>query len=170
LLVNNHFYALLKPLSDLSSITPADYCDWGEEHDFTLQTATGECAGVIIDLVTTLFYDSEEKLDWASQAIQKQQYADSIYHSYSAGVNTAKALLLVKDIRPNSQIQVIQDFEKEYTSNEIQQAANFKEFILQINKQEPTAEFALSYLEAIKQFLQASIAYHLADTVITKTE
>lgn len=161
----NHFYTLLKPLSDLSSVTPADYCDWGDEHDFTLQTATGECAGVIIDLVTTLFYDSEEKLEWASQAIQKQQYADAIYHSYSAGVNTAKALLLVKDIRPSTQVQVIQDFEREYAESAIQQAANFKEFILQINKQEPSAEFALSYLESIKQFLQASIAFHLADPI-----
>lgn len=161
----NHFYNLLKPLSDLSSITPSDYCDWGEDHDFALQTATGECAGVIIDLVTTLFYDSEEKLEWASKAIQTQHYADAIYHSYSAGVNTAKALLLVKDIRPGSQIQVIQDFEREYAESPIQQAANFKEFILQLNKQEPSAEFALSYLESIKQFLQASIAHHLADPV-----
>lgn len=161
----NHFYNLLKPLSDLSSVTPADYCDWGEEHSFSLQTATGECAGVIFDLVTTLFYDSEEKLQRASHAIQTQQFADAIYHSYSAGVNTAKALLLVKDIRPSTQIQVIQDFEREYAESSIQQAANFKEFILQINKHEPSAEFALSYLEAIKQFLQASIAFHLADPV-----
>lgn len=161
----NHFYGLLKPLSDLSSVTPADYCDWGEDHDFALQTATGECAGVIIDLVTTLFYESEEKLQWASQGIQTQQYADAIYHTYSAGVNTAKALLLVKDIRPSSQIQVIQDFEKEYSQTTISQAANFKEFLLQINKQEPSAEFALGYLEEVKQFLQESIAYHLAEPV-----
>ncbi len=158
-----HFYNLLKPLTDLSSVTPADYCDWGDEHDFALQTATGECAGVIIDLVTTLFYESEEKLNSATQAIQMQQYADSVYHSYSAAVNTAKALLLVKDIRPSSQIQVIQDFEKEYGDSSLQAAKGFKEFVLQINKQEPTAEFALTYLEEVKEFLKASITYHLGE-------
>ncbi len=46
---NKHFYAFLKPLGDLTSATPDEYIDWGEDHNFILHTSVGECAGVIID-------------------------------------------------------------------------------------------------------------------------
>jgi sulfite reductase (ferredoxin) len=157
----NHFYQLLKPLADVTSVSPADYVDWGEEHDFVLHTATGECAGVIIDLVATLLYESEEKLTWAAQACEKQLYADSIYHSYNAFINTAKAMLLSKDIRPSTQIQVMDDFQREFGSVAINNASSFKEFVLRINKQEPTKTFAITYLEDCKQFLQEVTVYRL---------
>ena len=80
----NYFYTLLKPLADMEKLTPGDYIDWGQEKNFVLHTAVGECAGVIIDLVSTLLYDSEEKLLWSKQALDEKMYADSIYHSYNA--------------------------------------------------------------------------------------
>jgi sulfite reductase (ferredoxin) len=155
----NHFYALLKPLGDLTTVVPTDYIDWGEDHNFILHTSVGECAGVIIDLVTTLFFESEERLEWAKETIQQKQYADSIYHSYTAFINTAKAMLLSRDIKPSTQIQVLNDFQKEYNTSGIFGAENFREFVLRINKQEPTEEFAIAFLEDSKRFLAEASAY-----------
>ncbi len=161
----NHFYALLKPLGDLTTVEPSDYIDWGEEHNFILHTAVGECAGVIIDLVATLFYESEEKLEWSKEALRNAQYADSIYHSYSAFINTAKAMLLTRDVKPSTQIQVLNDFQTHFVdTGNFPLAANFREFVLRINKSEPTEEFAIAYLEDSKKFLKDIVAYRGAVT------
>ncbi|HEY9044843.1 MAG TPA: nitrite reductase [Ohtaekwangia sp.] len=160
----NHFYALLKPLGDLTTVVPTDYIDWGEEHNFILHTAVGECAGVIIDLVATLFYESEEKMEWSREALRNAQYADSIYHSYSAFINTAKALLLTRDIKPSTQIQVMLDFQQQFVDTGLfQLPMSFREFVLRINKNEPTEEFAIAYLEDSKKFLEDVAAFRSAD-------
>lgn len=166
----NHFYTLLKPLGDLTTVEPTDYIDWGEEHNFILHTAVGECAGVIIDLVATLFYESEEKLEWSREALRNAQYADSIYHSYSAFINTAKAMLLTRDVKPSTQIQVLNDFQKHFVeTGNFPLAANFSEFVLRINKSEPTEEFAIAYLEDSKKFLEDIVAYRaVANEVAVK--
>lgn len=150
----NYFYTLLKPLTDLSAVTQADYIDWGEDHPFMLHTAVGECAGVVIDLVSTLLFDTEEKLAWAKEAMDQHQYADSIYHSYSAYINTAKALLLTQDIRPSTQIQTLNDFQKHFVETGLLPVADdFKELVLRINKYEPTASFAYQYWSDASKFL-----------------
>lgn len=159
-----YFYAMLKPLGDLTTVTPTDYIDWGEDHNFILHTSVGECAGVIIDLVATLLYESEEKIGWANEAIQQKQYADSIYHSYNTFINTAKAMLLTREIKPSTQIQVLNDFEKEFSATGIFGAVNFKEFVLRINKQEPSEEFAIAFLEDAKRFLAEVSAYRTQET------
>ena len=156
----NYFYTLLKPLADLTVLTPIDYVDWGQEHNFILHTAVGECAGVIIDLVSTLLYDSEEKLAWSNQAINEQLYADSIYHSYNAFINTAKAMLLTIDQKPSTQIQTINDFQKHFIETGlISGISDFKEHVLRMSKHEPSQEFAVKYLNDSKQFLQDVFAF-----------
>jgi sulfite reductase (ferredoxin) len=155
----NYFYTMLKPLTDLTSVVPTDYVDWGQENNFVLHTAVGECAGVMIDLVSTLFADSEDKITWSTEALRNVQYADSIYHSYSAMINTAKALLLTVDIKPSTQIQTILDFQKMFVETGHFQIHDFKEMVLQINKNEPTEEFAIEYLETSKKFLADAIAF-----------
>lgn len=156
----NHFYTLLKPLGDITSTAPEEYIDWGEEHNFILHTAVGECAAVMIDLVATLLFESEEKLGWAGEALRHKQYADSIYNSYSAFINTAKSLLLSRDIKPSTQIQVLNDFDREFVATGIfAKPENFKEYVLRINKQAPTEEFAIAYLEDSKRFLADVTAY-----------
>ncbi len=155
----NYFYTMLKPLTDLTSVVPTDYVDWGQENNFVLHTAVGECAGVMIDLVSTLFADSEDKITWSTEALRNVQYADSIYHSYSAMINTAKALLLTVDIKPSTQIKTILDFQKMFVETGHFQIHDFKEMVLQINKNEPTEEFAIEYLETSKKFLADAIAF-----------
>jgi sulfite reductase (ferredoxin) len=156
----NYFYTMLKPLADPATITAADYIDWGQDHNFILHTAVGECAGVIIDLVATLLYDSEEKLAWAKQAIDEQMYADAIYHSYNVFINTAKAMLITMDQKPSTQIQVMNDFQKHFVETGlIDHGGNFKDFVLRMSKHEPTERFALEYWNDSRKFLEAVYAY-----------
>jgi len=155
-----HFYDLLKPLSVITNLVPDEYIDWGQENNFVLQTAVGECAGVIIDLVATLLYDSDEKLAWAQDALDQQLFADSIYHSYSSFINTAKALLLTKDIKPSTQYQTINDFQKVFVdSGEFELPYNFKEQVFQINKNEPSQQFASDYKKEAADFLERSYVF-----------
>lgn len=87
-----YFYELLKELSDTTNLTEDDFIDWGHDKNYVKAIGVGECAGVVIDLVATLLFESEEKLENATQALNSQQWSDSIYHAYAAMVNTAKAL------------------------------------------------------------------------------
>lgn len=164
----NYFYTMLKPLSDLTSVVPADYVDWGQAENFVLQTAVGECAGVIIDLIATLLFDSEEKTAWAEETLNNGQYADSIYHSYSSFINTAKALLLTRDIKPSTQIQVINDFQKTFEGTGLIPEGDFREFVLRINKNEPAKEFAGQYLADAKKFINDVYAWRAAQETVSQ--
>lgn len=159
----NHFYGMLKPLGDVTATSPIEYIDWGEEHNFILHTAVGECAGVIIDLVSTLLFDSEEKLGWSKEALDKQLYADSIYHSYSAFINTAKALLLTVDVKPSTQIQTLNDFQTHFVATGLFAFDNFKEYVLRINKNEPTETFAIAYRADSKKFMEDVFAFRSSE-------
>lgn len=165
----NHFYQILKPLGDITSTAPDEYIDWGQESNFILHTAVGECAGVMIDLVSTLLYDSEDKLTWAKETLEKKLYADSIYQSYSAFINSAKALLLSRDIKPSSQYQTINDFQREFVeSKAFDFEGNFKEHVLRINKNEPTEAFAKSFLEDSLAFTEAVAAYRSTEKEVVE--
>jgi sulfite reductase (ferredoxin) len=162
-----HFYALLKPLGELSTLAQEDYIDWGEEHKFKLQTAVGECAGVIIDLISTLFYDSQEKLDLSQSTLLNGQYADSIYHSYSSFINTAKALLLTQDVKPSTQHQVMTDFQKVFVESGLIDigSKSFHEYVLRINKNEPSEEFARRFSADSSAFLEQAFDWRKLNKV-----
>ncbi|WP_156308324.1 HEPN domain-containing protein [Sphingobacterium endophyticum] len=149
----DHFYRLLKPLAELGNLTPDEHIDWGHEESFETAIGVGECAGVVIDLVATLLLEAEEKIELAELAIEKQQYADAIYHAYSSFVWTAKALLLDKGLNVSTQTAVIQEFDNHYVNAEqFQFPSSFADRVLQINKYEPSEEFAKTYLLQAKAF------------------
>ncbi|WP_028296100.1 HEPN domain-containing protein [Olivibacter sitiensis] len=152
----DYFYRLLKPLADLTTLQPEEYVDWGHEETFSTAIGVGECAGVVVDLVATLLYESEEKLGWAQKSFDAGAWADSIYHSYSVYVGTAKALLLKKGINNSTQMAVIKDFDKYFveTSQFKLTSGSFENEVLQINKHEPSEAFAQEYLQAATSFLQ----------------
>lgn len=75
---NKYFYNLLKPLTDVSTLKDQDFIDWGHEEQFKTQIGVGECAGVMIDLVGTLIFDAEEKLDNAFKSLADDRFADAI--------------------------------------------------------------------------------------------
>ncbi len=149
----DHFYRLLKPLAELGNLSADEHIDWGHEESFETAIGVGECAGVVIDLVATLLLEAEEKLELADLALEQKQFADAIYHSYSSFVWTAKALLLDKGINASTQTAVIQEFDDNYVNDDyFQFPSTFSDRVLQINKYEPSEEFARTYLLQAKAF------------------
>ncbi len=149
-----YFYALLKPLADLSTLIDTDFVDWGRDEIFQTEIGVGECASVIIDLVATLFYESEEKIDWAKEAFNENRFADAIYYAYQSQVNTAKALLLDKNVSCSTQNGIITEFDKHFVE---EFGGNVKEQILQINKNEPSRDFTVDYILVSEKFVKQGI-------------
>jgi len=151
----DHFYQLLKPLADLSTLTPDEFVDWGHEEIFETAIGVGECAGVMIDLVSTLLLEAEEKLNWSIESMDAKAYSDSIYHAYSVFISSAKALLLDKGINSSTQVGIIRDFDEQYKDSQILKGLeSFADLVLQINKNEPSAEFARAYLGSTVDFIK----------------
>jgi len=153
----DYFYQLLKPLANLETLTEDEFVDWGHEETFVTAIGVGECAGVVIDLVATLLYESEEKMGWANGAFEKGFWADAIYHSYNVFISSAKALLLDKGINSSTQAGIIREFDAQYVDKgEFALNGTFNDLVLQINQNEPSEEFAIKYKQAANDFLEAS--------------
>ena len=149
-----YFYSLLKPLADLGTLLESDYSDWGHTAQYQPEIGVGECAGVTLDVISTILGDASEKVQHAEQALNIKRWADSIYHSYTAFVVAAKALLLSKDHHCNTHIGIIKDFEEKFVATgEVSLPYSFEETVLQINKQEPGEELAISLHEQSTQFV-----------------
>jgi len=150
----DYFYQLLKPLADLTTLTEEEFVDWGHQETFATAIGVGECAGVVIDLVATLLYEADEKLGWANEAYADSRWADAIYHSYNTNISAAKALLLDKNINGSTQAGIIKEFDNNYVSTgEITLNTSFNDQVLEINKHEPSQEFATEYLQTATEFL-----------------
>jgi sulfite reductase (ferredoxin) len=149
----DYFYQLLKPLADLTNLKDEEFVDWGHEETFVTAIGVGECAGVVIDLVATLLLESEEKLSWAKASYEAGAWADAIYHTYAVYVSAAKALLLDKGVNSSTQIGIIREFDNHYVqTGEIQLKSSFADLVLEINKHEPSEEFATAYLTSLEEF------------------
>ncbi|WP_336837448.1 HEPN domain-containing protein [Sphingobacterium siyangense] len=150
----NYFYNLLKPLSDLTNLAEDEFVDWGHEGTFQTAIGVGECAGVVIDLVATLIYEAEEKLQWANETFQESKFSDAIYHAYNAFVQAAKALLLDKGVGASTQNIVINEFQTHFVeTGKYNFDQTFPELVLQISKNEPTEHFAINYLQEATKFI-----------------
>lgn len=155
-----YFYDLLKDLADTSDLSENDFIDWGHEKPYIKAVGVGECAGVVIDLIATLLFESEEKIDNAQSALDRKAWADSIYHSYTSIVNSAKALLLADDVKTNTQAGIIAQFDELFVeTGKIELSTSFKEFTYQLNEHEPSEEFAQKYIEDARLFLKRVDAY-----------
>lgn len=151
----DYFYQLLKPLADNSNLKEEEYYDWGSQEKFQTAIGVGECAGVIIDLVQTLFLEAEEKLSNSLNNLNSGHYGDSIYHSYSAIIHAAKAILLDAGLHVNTHHALINDFDKHLVeSGKFTLQGTFKEFVLQINQNEPSQDFAIGYFADALQFIK----------------
>lgn len=146
-----YFYDLLKPLAEITDVSENFFVDWGQSELFATEIGVGECAGVIIDLIGTLFLESDEKIELAKDAFAESKWADAIYHAYASQVNTAKALLLDRDVKCNTQHKVIADMDEIYAE---EFGGTVKEQILAIRKHEPTQDFAIDYIQTAVDFLK----------------
>ena len=155
-----YFYELLKPLADIENLSPEDYLDWGSNKRYQKSIGIGECAGVVIDLIATLLFESDEKIKTAKEDITEQKWAASIYYSYSSMVNTAKALLTAQKTKTNTHNSIIKDFNTYFIANgRIALNSSFEDLVLQLNKNEPNETFAKSYLADAVEFLNKVEAY-----------
>ncbi|CAL2105310.1 sulfite reductase (ferredoxin) [Tenacibaculum sp. 190524A02b] len=155
-----YFYDSLKHLSDTTNLTEDDFIDWGHDKNYVKAIGVGECAGVVIDLVATLLFESEEKLENAQEALKEEQWSDSIYHAYAAIINTAKALLTSEGAKTNTQAGIIKNFDEVFVdTKKLELPSSFADLVYQINKNEPTKEFAQKYLQEAEGFYKTVDAY-----------
>lgn len=155
-----YFYDCLVPLSDTENLIQSDFIDWGNSDTYIQEVGVGECAGVVIDLVQTLLLEAKEKLDLAKDAFEDEKWSDAIYHTYTAFINGAKALLLSENISTNTQANIINQFEDIFiNSNKINLNSSFNDLVYQINKNEPSKDFARDYAEQSVAFFETIEAY-----------
>ena len=134
--------------------------DWGSNKRYQKAIGIGECAGVVIDLIATLLFESDEKIKNAKEAINMQKWSASIYYSYSSMVNTAKALLTAEKTKTNTHTSIIKDFNMHFIENgRIALNSSFEDLVLQLNKNEPSEAFAISYLTDAENFLNKVESY-----------
>ena len=162
-----YFYDLLNDLQDVSNLTQEDFIDWGESEKYVKQIGIGECAGVVIDLIATLFFESEEKIENAQTSFNDGVYSSAIYYAYQSIVNSAKALLLADDQKTNTHAGIISKFDELFVSSQkIELEASFSEMIYQINKYAPTKDFAKKYIDDANKFLQKVRTFRELETTV----
>jgi sulfite reductase (ferredoxin) len=162
---DRYFYDLLNDLQDVSNLTQEDFIDWGTEEKYEKEIGIGECAGVVIDLIATLFLESEEKIENAQNSFNDKVYSSAIYHAYSSLVNSAKAMLLAENKKTNTHAGIVSQFDELFVaSGKLNLGTSFSELIYQINKNAPTEAFAAEYINSANQFLEKVRAFREADT------
>jgi len=150
-----YFYELLNDLSNTENLQESDFVDWGNNEKYIQAVGVGECAGVVIDLVQTLLLEAKEKLGLAIESYGESRWADSIYHTYSAFVNGAKAMLTAEDIKTNTQVNIINLFDEHfYQQGLISLPVSFSEMVNQMKENKPTGAFASAYLAQAQDFFQ----------------
>jgi len=155
-----YFYTLLKPLAEIETLTGTDLFDWGQDHKYKQEIGVGECAGVILDVVGTIIKDALNRLDGAAEEFENNHLAESCYYSYSSFVIGAKAMLLSDDIKCNTQIGIIKDFEEHFiATGKFEFDGDFTDLVLGIKKNIPTKAFAEKYMNDAKAFLEKVIKY-----------
>ncbi len=155
-----YFYDILQDLQDVSNLTDHDFIDWGTEEKYVKEIGVGECAGVVIDLVATLFFESEDKIRNAMESASNEVYSGAIYHAYSSMVNTAKALLTSENKKTNTHASIIKQFDELFVeSGKVTLDETFTDLVYQINKLAPSETFALKYIESANDFLNKVRAY-----------
>lgn len=148
-----YFYDFLKPLSDVTNLEESDFVDWGNEEKYEKAVGIGECAGVVIDLIATLLFDSKEKIENAKTSLAEGKLSDGIYYAYSSIVNTAKALLTAEGKKTNTHNKIISDFNEVFVATgKIKLDTDFESFIYEINKNEASVEFSAKYLADAEKF------------------
>jgi sulfite reductase (ferredoxin) len=153
-----HFYNLLKPLAAVDNLQETDLFDWGQDYQYRQEIGVGECAAVMLDVVGMIVQDAYNKVLLAKEAVTAGVYADGIYHAYTAFVIGAKAMLLSKDMKCNTQKGIIDDFQTYYIqTGDFGWSLDFSDYVLRINQQEPSQAFATLYCEDAHQFIQKVI-------------
>lgn len=155
-----YFYSLLKPLANTATLSETDFFDWGQTDNYQREIGVGECAGVAYDVIGTIIQDAKDKLENAAIALENQAFGDGTYHAYSSFVIAAKALLLSIDVKCNTQINIINDFQTHFVEKGIFSfETDFVHHVLRFKKTTPTEDFAQNYWNEANDFFQKVLAY-----------
>jgi sulfite reductase (ferredoxin) len=149
-----YYYDLLKPLASLDTLLAEDYIDWGQEEKFATAIGVGECAGVMIDLISTLIMEAEEKIAASEDCLSNSKWADGIYNAYAAQIHTAKALLLQQGVQCNTQHGILKDFDTHFSDKGLYIPGSFKTAVMYMNDVPPSETFANEYLQQAKKFIE----------------
>lgn len=148
-----YFYSLLVPLSSIENLRDEDFIDWGNTAKYVQAVGIGECAGVVIDLVSTLLLEAKEKVDLAQGAFKEKLWSDAVYHAYASLVNGAKALLVAENKKTNSHASIIDQFDEVFiATGKIKLPTSFKSLVYQIKENEPTELFVKTYIAQTVSF------------------
>ncbi len=159
-----YFYEFLKPLADLTNLTEADFVDWGNADNYVKAVGVGECAGVVIDLVATLLLEAKDKLTFAQEAFDDQNWSDAIYLAYAGFVNGAKAILLAENQKTNNHAGIVDLFDTVFIeTKKIELNSSLKDLVYQINKNDPSEAFAKQYIQEATSFFQTIETYRAKD-------
>ena len=151
---DRYYYDLLKPLASLETLQAEDYIDWGQEEKFATAIGVGECAGVMIDLISTLIMEAEEKIAASEDCLSNSKWADGIYNAYAAQIHTAKALLLQQGVQCNTQHGILKDFDTHFSDKGLYIPGSFKTAVMYMNDVPPSEAFANEYLQQAKRFIE----------------
>jgi len=150
-----YFYQLLTDLSSIDNLTQEDFIDWGTDEKYVKAIGIGECAGVVIDLIATLFLESDEKIADAKDAFNNKVYSSAIYEAYRSMVNSAKAILLSENIKTNTQAGIISQFDEGFVETKrMDLGTSFSDIVYQIKVFPPSKDFAQNYINAATKFLE----------------
>jgi sulfite reductase (ferredoxin) len=163
-----YFYEIMKSLTSTDDIVEADFIDWGNDQPYVTAIGVGECAGVVIDLVSTLLLEAREKIANAEDTLQQQRWADSIYHTYSGMISAAKAILLTEGLNANSYANIIEQFDEAFiaTGKINLMNSSFADLVYQIKHNEPTEEFANAYYAQAEQVYQIVSDYRAKEITV----
>jgi sulfite reductase (ferredoxin) len=162
-----YFYQLLTDLSSIENLIQEDFIDWGTEETYVKAIGVGECAGVVIDLIATLFLESDEKIKEAKVAFSNKVYSSAIYEAYRSMVNSAKAILLSDNIKTNTQAGIIKQFDELFVeTKKIDIGTPFSDVIYQIKVCPPSKDFANNYIHTADQFLKRVKAFRELEVAI----
>ena len=158
-----YFYDFLTDLSEVTNLTAEDFIDWGNTEEYVKAIGVGECAGVVIDLIETLFLESEEKIANAKEALENGVFSNAIYHAYSSQINSAKAIMLAEKKKTNTQADIVAGFDKEFVETGlITLEGTFANQAYAINQNAPSKEFAAAYIATAETFLTKIRAFRAA--------
>jgi sulfite reductase (ferredoxin) len=162
-----YFYDLLKDLASIDDVLAEDFVDWGNDSTYVKEIGVGECAGVIIDLVSTLLLEAREKIANAEESLDAEAWSDAIYHSYAGMINAAKAILLGEGVNTNSYDNIIKLFDEHFIlSNKIDLGNDFQRIVYQIKENEPTKQFATNYFADALRVYQSISNYQTQEVNI----
>lgn len=148
-----YFYDLLKHLADKDSLVDTDFLDWGQEKEYVQAIGVGECAGVAYDMLSAIVKDADEKLESAEAKFELGEHGEAIYHAYTSFIVGAKAMLLAEDIKCNTHIKILEDFQTQYGESETWRfQTNFPEHVLRMKQEEAGHKFAKEYIADARIF------------------